>query len=121
MARISFTFERSETDAPNGFELGDLTVATDAGTVTSKGRNPDAGMMIYISLVDLMSGLSSLLRAERRQYEFVGADSSFSLLFKRSKRGVEITQGKKDSVRLIYASWQLSWRPTRIASGTLIR
>ena len=94
MANISFAFERSETDAPHGFELGDLTVVIDPGlSVTSKGRTPDAGMMIYISMGDLMDGVASLLSGDR-QYHFVGTDSSFSLHFKASKRGIEIRQGK---------------------------
>ena len=96
MAHISFTFERWETDAPHGFELGDLAVATDSRSVTSKGRIPDGKMMIYISMVDLMSGVATLLRDDHHQYEFVGADSSFSLFFKRTKRGVELRQGTKE-------------------------
>jgi hypothetical protein len=96
MARINFTFERWETDAPHGFELGDLTVATDSRSVTSKGRIPDAKMMIYISIADLISGVAALLRGNSRQYEFVGVDSSFSLSFKRTKRGVELKQGTKE-------------------------
>jgi hypothetical protein len=33
MARVSLSFERWETDAPRGFKLGDLTVATDSLSV----------------------------------------------------------------------------------------
>ena len=62
MPRIRITFERRESGPPHGFELGDLTVTTPAGTVTSKGRTPDAGMMIYLALDDLMYGVSLLLR-----------------------------------------------------------
>ena len=93
MTRLSITFERSEDDAPHGFELGQLTVTTPAGTVTSKGRTPDQSMMIYLAFVDLMTGMSSLLRGIRG-YDFVGADSSFTLRFTRIKDDVAIHQGK---------------------------
>jgi hypothetical protein len=119
MAHINFTFERWETDAPHGFELGDLTVATDSRSVTSKGRIPDAKMMIYISMADLISGVAALLRGNSRQYEFVGVDSSFSLSFKRTKRGVELKQGTKELGLFDRAPWPPKWRPTLIASGTL--
>ena len=96
MTDISFTFERREGEPPSGFELGDLVVTTTTSSVSSKGRQPDAGMMVYLALVDLMNGISSLLTGDNRRYEFVGADSSFILLFIRSKTGTTIRQGNTD-------------------------
>jgi hypothetical protein len=93
---ISFIFERRDDEPPGGFELGDLVVTTATNGVSSKGRQPDAGMMIYLALVDLMNGISALARGDQRRYEFVGADSSFGLLFTRSKTGVAIKQGDQD-------------------------
>ena len=95
MTRLSITFERSERDAPHGFELGQLTVTTPAATVTSKGRTPDQSMMIYLAFADLMNGVSSLFRGIRG-YELVGADSSFALQFVRTKSDVGIHQGMTD-------------------------
>jgi hypothetical protein len=81
---LKFTFSRREDGEPNGFELGDLSVEANGSAVTSAGRTPDQGMMIYLAMVELLDGLSRFVRdPKRRKHEFVGPDSSFTLAFNK--------------------------------------
>ncbi|RKG90326.1 hypothetical protein D7W82_04440 [Corallococcus sp. CA049B] len=81
--------EWSDARAPDrsGFDLGHMTLTSDAGTCTSKGRSPDQGMMLVIAFADLLGGLKALVAGGAKDYLFVGADSSFTLRFKRAKKG----------------------------------
>ena len=93
---ITFSVARRETDAPTGFELGDVTVEGPQGVATSIGTMPDQGMMIYVALVDLMSGVAKLTRDRKyRRYEFVGADSSYVLLFERMRADEVVIRYRK--------------------------
>jgi len=48
--------------------------------------------MIYVAVTDLLNGLRRLLTTPRREFEFIGTDSSFRLLFRRVKiDGVDVT------------------------------
>jgi hypothetical protein len=42
-------------------------------------------MMIYVAVTDLLDGLRRLLTTSRREFEFIGTDSSFRLVFRRMK------------------------------------
>ncbi|MFY0583172.1 hypothetical protein ACN28S_60740 [Cystobacter fuscus] len=44
-------------------------------------------MMLAIAIKELLYGLETLLRGAQSEHKFVGADSSFSVWFKKSKRG----------------------------------
>jgi hypothetical protein len=96
VAEISFSLSRRESDRPTGFELGDLTIAGPLGTATSIGKTPDQGMMIYIAIGDLMSGVARLMSTPARRYELVGADSSYIVLFEKHKSGrLVLRQGRQ--------------------------
>ncbi|MFF1446649.1 hypothetical protein ACFVYF_00550 [Streptomyces sp. NPDC058274] len=43
--------------APSGFDLGDIFVTGDLDTADSSGHAPDQGMMIYLSVTQLLDGL----------------------------------------------------------------
>lgn len=44
-------------------------------------------MMLAIAIKELLYGLETLLKGSRLEYRFVGTDSSFSVWFKKVKRG----------------------------------
>lgn len=71
----------------SGFDLGHMTFTGEKGTCTSRGKTPDQAMMLAVAIKELLYGLETLLRGAQSEYRFVGADSSFSVWFKKSKRG----------------------------------
>ena len=71
----------------SGFDLGHMTFAGEQGTCTSRGKTPDQAMMLAVAIKELLYGLEMLLRGAQSEYKFVGTDSSFSVWFKKSKRG----------------------------------
>jgi hypothetical protein len=71
----------------SGFDLGHMTFSGEKGICTSRGKSPDQAMMLAIAITDLLYGLETLLRGAQSEYRFVGADSSFSVWFKKTKRG----------------------------------
>src|SRR5690349_18925244 len=75
------------TSERSGFDLGHMTFAGGKGTCTSRGKTPDQAMMLAIAIKELLYGLETLLRGAQSEHKFVGADSSFSVWFKKSKRG----------------------------------
>jgi hypothetical protein len=52
-------------------------------------------MMVYLALVELLSGLSRLSAAKSGHYAFTGADSSFRLDFALTQAGVLIITGPR--------------------------
>ncbi|MFD4540131.1 hypothetical protein [Streptomyces bauhiniae] len=95
MITVQFTV-RPDQGAAGGFDLGDMAVSGDLGTVDSAGHVPDQGMMIYLSVVLLLDSLGNFLRGNARVFSFTGADSSFSLVVRRSKGGLSV--GSKNTV-----------------------
>ena len=84
---LKISFSRSESGPPHGFELGDMDVIGPAGSATSRGKIPDQGMMVYLAMVELLDRVRSVaLEGGLGRYEFVGADSSFSLVFERTRK-----------------------------------
>ncbi|MFD8497652.1 hypothetical protein [Amycolatopsis sp. NPDC059657] len=93
---VGFDFSRREDldhiEPPSGFDLGDMEIAGNVRVVSSRGRTPDQGMMIFIALVELLDGLRRKLKPGH-PYEFVGADSSFILDFREENGSVVIESG----------------------------
>ena len=87
---IEFTFTvREDQGSPHQFDLGDVFVRGDDGFASSEGHVPDQGMMIHVSVADLLVQLRLAYAARRGRFEFVGCDSSFRLVF--VVRGKDIT------------------------------
>lgn len=113
---LTFTLEltdRSSSQAVHGLSRGHISVQGSQGIVTSKGRTPDQSMFIFLSIVDLLDGLSGFFEGSRsRRYAFVGNDSSFQLsiepvkgrLFRISSQAQTIDTITQDE--LIRAIWQ---------------
>ena len=64
----------------HGLARGHMTVSGGQGRATSRGKQPDQSMMIFVSAVELLDGIRRFV-ADRKTpaYNFVGADSSFQL------------------------------------------
>ncbi|MFD4866148.1 hypothetical protein [Streptomyces sp. NPDC058412] len=63
----------------------------EVGEATSIGQNPDQGMMIFLSVTQLLDVLRDLLQGRTAITRFVGVDSSFTLTFKATKAGISVT------------------------------
>jgi hypothetical protein len=95
MAQFRFT-RRTAGEPASGFELGDLTVVGNRGEATSAGHRPDQGMMIFVSITQLLDGLRVLLDRGKGAYEFVGVDSSFTLDFTLRRDQLTIKRRRTD-------------------------
>ncbi|MFJ3644008.1 hypothetical protein ACIPRD_30300 [Streptomyces sp. NPDC090108] len=89
MITVQFTVRPGQGDA-GGFDLGDMAVTGDLGTADSAGHVPDQGMMIYLSVVQLLDSLGAFLRGNDRMLTFTGADTSFGLVVRRTKDGLSV-------------------------------
>ncbi len=95
MSTVNFEFSRWEDGELSGFDLGDITVIGPHGMHSSRDKAPDQSVMIYLSIAHLLSGICDLSSGRKRVFEFVGADSSYSIIFSRKKDVVAISGGRK--------------------------
>lgn len=86
---IEFSVRPNQGD-PSGFDLGDMLWRGDLGEANSSGHTPDQGMMIYISATQLLDCLGELLRGRVKTTTFTGADTSFHIGFRATKKGVAV-------------------------------
>ncbi|WP_422085990.1 hypothetical protein [Variovorax sp.] len=77
---------------PEGFDMGNISIELGDEKISSQGSSRNL-MMIYIAISDLIFGVLELNGA-RGVYNFVGADSSFSVNFKSKGGWFEISQKK---------------------------
>ncbi|MEU6864626.1 hypothetical protein ABZ924_15305 [Streptomyces sp. NPDC046876] len=89
---MKFTVRQGQGD-PSGFDLGDMVWRGKFGEADSSGRTPDQGMMIYVSVAQLLDCLRELLQGRTRTGSFTGVDSSFELRFRSTKKGVSVSAG----------------------------
>lgn len=90
---MQFTVRPGQGPA-SGFDLGDMSVAGDLGTADSAGHIPDQGMMIHLSVVQLLDGLAEFLGGTAPVFSFTGADTSFGLVVRRTKDGLSVADKK---------------------------
>ena len=88
---FEFSVCRNDTGKVTGFDFGDMGFSFGKKEISSKG-SPRLLMMVYLSVVSLVDTLLSLRVG--RKYEFVGVDSSFSLVFELQRKG-EGRMGRK--------------------------
>ena len=86
---LKFVFSISHQSSEiHEFDLGHLAVLNEHAKITSEGKEPDQGMMIFISVSQLLYVIEQLISSKKNAaFEFNGADSSFSIVFKRYNDG----------------------------------
>ncbi|NXY94768.1 hypothetical protein HYE82_10260 [Streptomyces sp. BR123] len=94
---------RPDQGEPSGFDLGDMIWRGELGEVGSAGETPDRGMMIYISVIQLMDCLNGLLKGRTKIAAFTGADTSFGLTFRLTKKGISVAD-RSGPVALVSAA-----------------
>jgi hypothetical protein len=96
---LRFEISREPGAPATGFDMGDFQVTGNLGTVSSAGRRPNQSMMVYLALVELLSGMSRFAATRSGYYAFTGMDSSFRLDFALSPKGVlTISEGRRPPV-----------------------
>jgi hypothetical protein len=95
-----------------GLSRGNVTLTGEQGRVTSAGRTPDQSVLVFLAIVDLLDGLSALLsRPQADEWEWIGHDSSFQVVFRRrdGRFAVEAMRepiGEATDRELARAVWQ---------------
>jgi hypothetical protein len=89
MYKITFSLAMIDAELSE-FELGDIDIQIDGHVITSKNKTPSQSMMIFIAISDMLDGVRAMIEQKRKEYLFVGADSSFKILFTQNKTGVSI-------------------------------
>ncbi|MER5864717.1 hypothetical protein [Kitasatospora sp. NPDC002040] len=93
---IEYRFSiRPDQGSPSGFDLGDMEISGSGGSTSSAGRQPDQGMMIFLSVALLLDQVRHLLSAGRGSVQFCAVDSSFQVRFTVKKGEVTIADGKQ--------------------------
>lgn len=88
MNGLTIRISRRSHEEPHGLDIGDLELEGELGRSSSRGRSPDRGMMIYVSIVGLLDSAKRLVQNPRvKVIDFVGADSSFPIVFRRTSSG----------------------------------
>ncbi|MEF2529579.1 MULTISPECIES: hypothetical protein [Streptomyces] len=81
---------RPDQGEPSGFDLGDMLWRGQLGEAGSAGHVPDQGMMIYVSVTELMDCLGGLLQGRAKFASFTGVDTSFGLTFRATRKGISV-------------------------------
>lgn len=75
-----------DSDVISGFDLGNIHLSYNDISVSSSGKAPDQSCMLFITIVDMLNGVSNLVSNEKlREFKLVCADSSFNVLFVKTK------------------------------------
>ncbi|MFF8730600.1 hypothetical protein ACF073_29590 [Streptomyces sp. NPDC015171] len=102
---------RSGQGGIGGFNPGDQAVTGDLGTADLAGHVPDQGMVIYLSVVQLLASLVQFLRGNARLLNFTGADTTFGLVVRRANDGLSVV-GKGGVV---------AWTAARALASVVLR
>jgi hypothetical protein len=110
MPNIKFIFLGNEEI--HDYSLGDLEISVDNQVLSSHGNSRNK-MMVFISLVDFFYGIISLITdGTKKEYEFIGADSSFQFLITKSNSELSITSIQEKITmsttadEMVQAMWQ---------------
>jgi hypothetical protein len=108
---LRFEISREPGAPATGFDMGDIQVTGNLGTVSSAGRRPSQSMMVYLTLSELLSGMSRFAATKSGYYAFTGIDSSFRLNFTLTQKGVlTITEGRTQVAKTDLATLLVSVR-----------
>lgn len=88
---LTFTFDIIDNYSQSklgGLVRGHMTIDGKEGAVTSRGKEPDQSMMIFLSIVELLDGMRHFLSEKNAsKYNFVGVDSSFQITAIKGENG----------------------------------
>lgn len=102
---LSFKLELLNNEPIDSYSLGHITIAGRNGAITSKGKIPDQAMMIFISITELLCSIRQFLCDENlKDYNFVGADSSFQFYLKREEKTLVLTNNRSNRVDSVTSS-----------------
>jgi hypothetical protein len=112
---INIRFYFSEDEEISEYSLGDIDITVD-DKILSSANDPRNAMMVFISLVNLSSGVVNLLKTDsKKSYEFVATDSSFRFVIDRNQEKVIILSDQSkvtmhttpnDLVNALWECWQ---------------
>ncbi|WP_154100705.1 hypothetical protein [Pseudomonas putida] len=95
---ITFNFTRTDDSyLATEFDHGDISLISENACISSK-LNPKHSNMIYLSITSLIDGLTK----NNKNFEFIAADSSFRIKFKKQKDAVSIIHGRSLSFKVKY-------------------
>ena len=76
---------------PGSFDpitFGHLDVIGSKRTVSTRGHRPDQRLLVFLSAAQLLWDLTVLIQTKERSRKFVGADSTFTLMFTWQKKAI---------------------------------
>lgn len=76
MIKFEFSLEQDN--------LGHINILQNDNLFTSS-VSPPSSMMIFIAITDLLEGIIDLIKTNKKEFVFVGADSSFIFTLKKNK------------------------------------
>jgi hypothetical protein len=112
---LSLAFSLADQSAAHpvtGLSRGNVTLTGEQGRVSSAGHTPDQSVLVFLAIVDLLDGLSVLLsRPHADEWEWIGHDSSFQVVFRRRDGRVAVEAmrqpiGDATDSELARAAWQ---------------
>ena len=96
MLEIKFEFEDPNNEL-TGLNMGHMTFNGDKGSVSSAMSVPSQAMIILIAISDLLDGLREYILSDTKKYNFVGADSSFTVSFEKvDNNHIKVKIGNKE-------------------------
>jgi hypothetical protein len=98
MSDFALQIKRIATGPAQGLELGHMSFVGPGGTISSESSGKS--MMIYLSLVGLVDGLLALKQPGHSQFEFIGDDSSFRVMFRKRGSTIEVADDEHVVARL---------------------
>lgn len=94
---VRFTM-RPDQGEPSGFDRGDIVFSGPLGEASSIGHVPDQGMMLCLSVPDLLDSLTGLLTRRFSSTSFTGIDSSLRLEFRTTAKKTITVSGRSGPV-----------------------
>lgn len=81
----------------DGYSLGDISIKGDYGYLSSsRDTGSNQSVMIFISLSNLLDGITSLNNS--KQYIFKGIDSSFDFYIFKNRKSIIVTDNKRRKI-----------------------
>jgi hypothetical protein len=113
MLIVKIELDSSEsTEKIDSFSQGHITLSNGDITLSSKTKDRNYSMMIFISLSELVNDIRRFLTDKNQiEYNFVGADSSFQFYLSKNKELIRLTSVGGDLIdempehKIIEAFW----------------